>query len=143
MQSGHSDTNTQGIRIRVAAQFLPEQSDPDERQYVFVYRVIIHNDSTSAAKLLSRHWVILDAHNERREVRGPGVVGKQPRLEPGESFEYLSGCPLPTEWGTMEGSFQFQADDGSTFDAAIGRFFLAQTSAPISELGEPVVSNDG
>ena len=86
------------------------------------------------ARLKSRHWIIRDADNQQREVRGPGVVGKQPHLEPGGSFAYVSGCPLETEWGTMEGWFQCERDDGETFSARIGRFFLAPTVAPLPEL---------
>ena len=135
MESGHSDVTTQGIRVRVAAQYLPEQSDPERRQFNYVYRVILTNVGERKAKLLSRHWIIRDAHNERREVRGPGVVGQYPELEPGESFEYMSGCPLPTEWGTMEGTYRMRREDGEEFDIAIGRFFLAPSAAPINAIG--------
>ena len=133
-ESGHSDTITQGIRVRVGAQFVPDQSDPDRRHYVFAYRVVLSNEGERKAKLVSRHWVIRDANNDVREVRGPGVVGKYPDLAPGTSFEYVSGCPLATSWGTMEGSYQMQREDGGTFDVRIGRFFLAPNTAPISKL---------
>jgi ApaG protein len=134
METGHSDAVTHGIRVRVAAQYLADQSDPDRNEYQYVYRVILTNEGTRPAKLLSRHWVIRDAHNETREVRGPGVVGEQPELAPGASFEYMSRCPLRTEWGTMEGSYRFVRPDGTFFDANIGRFFLARTAAPLSAL---------
>jgi len=133
-ETGQSDTVTQGVRVRVGAQFLPEQSSPEDGRFLFAYRVILQNEGTRRAKLLSRHWVIRDAHNEVTEVRGPGVVGEYPDLAPGESFEYVSGCPLPTEWGTMEGSFRMQREDGEQFDAAIGRFFLAPNVAPLASL---------
>ena len=125
MNKGHSDTVTDGIRVRVAAEYLPDQSDPDRSSYVYAYRVILKNEGDAEAKLVSRHWVIKDAFNECREVRGAGVVGKQPVLKPGDTFEYTSGCPLTTEWGTMEGFYNMERADGQTFDAEIGRFFLA------------------
>lgn len=133
-QTGHSDTTTEGMRIRVAAKYLPERSDPDASRWMYAYRVIISNEGAEWAKLLSRHWVIRDADNHVEEVKGPGVVGEYPALEPGDSFEYLSGCPLPTSWGTMEGTYTFQRADESEFDAHIGRFFLAPNVAPLSTL---------
>jgi ApaG protein len=133
-ESGHSDVVTEGIRVRVAAQFVPAQSDPDRRHWVYAYRVVISNEGDAPAKLISRHWLIRDAHNDLQEVRGPGVVGENPELDPGESFEYMSGCPLPTEWGTMEGSYRMRRPSGEEFDAAIGRFFLAPNVAPIEGL---------
>lgn len=131
---GHSDVTTDGIRVRVGAQYLPDRSDPMIGQYTFAYRVVITNEGTCSAQLLSRHWIILDAENDRRDVRGDGVVGEQPSLEPGESFEYVSGCNMPTEWGTMEGSFTMIREDGEVFKAAVGRFFLAPTAAPIAAM---------
>jgi ApaG protein len=130
-QTGHSDTTTEGIRVRVAAQFVPQQSEPERNHFVYAYRVVLTNRGERAAKLLSRHWIIRDANNVRRDVTGDGVIGEQPHLEPGERFEYMSGCPLSTEWGTMEGSYKMARDDGSTFEARIGRFFLAPSAAPI------------
>ena len=138
MEKGHSDTTTQGIRVRVAGQYIPEQSDPDQRRWVYAYRVILTNRGERPATLVSRHWVIRDAENELREVRGAGVVGKQPRLEPGQSFEYTSACPLQTEWGTMEGSYRMRREDGEHFEVRIGRFFLAPNVAPLSELGPAI-----
>lgn len=134
METGHSDTITEGIRVRVAAEFVPDQSDPDRNQYLYRYRVILTNEGQQRAKLQSRHWTIRDANNEAREVRGPGVVGRHPDLGPGEQFEYISSCPLSTSWGTMEGSYRFVREDGTQFDARIGRFFLARTAAPLSAL---------
>lgn len=128
---GHSDVTSDGVRVRVGAQFLADQSDPALSRYVYAYRVRIANVGEQPAKLLGRHWVIVDALGEQREVRGPGVVGKQPDLSPGGSFEYVSGCQLTTEWGTMEGSYRMVRPDGSQFEASIGRFFLAPNVDPL------------
>lgn len=134
MQNGHSDVTTDGIRVRVGAQYLPNQSSPQAGRFAYAYRVKIHNDGDATAQLLTREWLILDADNGRRVVKGDGVVGEQPLLAPGEGFEYVSGCTLPTEWGTMEGSYQFVREDGSSFEAAVGRFFLTPSVAPLSTL---------
>jgi len=130
-ESPISDVITKGIRVVAAAQYISEQSDPDRHHYQYVYRIVISNEGESNARLRARHWVILDADNERREVRGKGVVGETPELRPGDSFQYFSGCPLQTQWGTMEGTYEMEREDGSTFDAAIGRFFLAPTNPPV------------
>ena len=135
MTNGHSDQTTEGIRIQVSAQYLPEQSAPDQRRYAYVYRVRITNEGEEWAKLLSRRWVIRDADGETEVVEGPGVIGETPELEPGDSHEYMSSCPLPTEWGTMEGHYVMQRRDGRTFDAAIGRFFLTRTTELFSSQG--------
>lgn len=132
MKNGHSDITTKGIRVRVGAQFLPNQSDSDLGRFAYAYRVRLENVGDHQAQLLTREWVILDADNGRRVVQGEGVVGEQPILGPGESFEYVSGCTLPTEWGSMEGTYHLVREDGSRFDAAVGRFFLAPTIAPLS-----------
>ena len=129
---GHSDTTEAGIRVRVGAQYVPEDSDPDRSAYVFAYRVVIENVGVEPAQLLDRHWIIVDALGERREVRGPGVVGEQPQLAPGEHFEYTSGAQLTTSWGSMEGSYTFARPDGERFEAPIGRFFLAPNVAPLT-----------
>lgn len=134
METGHSDTTTDGIRIRVAAQIQAVHSDPDRSHFVYAYRVVISNEGTERAKLLRRHWIVRDAHGDIREVKGPGVIGEFPDLAPGESFEYVSGCPLQTEWGTMEGSYRMRRPDGTEFEARIGRFFLAPNVAPIASL---------
>ena len=115
---------TEGIRVEAEASYVEEQSDPDARQYRFAYKITITNDGHEPAQLRARHWIIVDADNNREDVRGPGVVGKQPLLKPGERFEYTSGCPLPTGWGTMEGSYSMTRPDGHAFEARIGRFFL-------------------
>lgn len=134
VQKGHSDTLTQGVRVRVAAQYVPERSNPREGDFVFVYRVVVTNETDAPLRLVSRYWLILDASNEKHEVRGEGVVGQQPLLQPGESFQYMSGCPLGTAWGSMEGSYRMQRLDGSEFDIRIGRFFLAPSVPPISAM---------
>ncbi len=128
-QSPDSDTVTEGIRVRAAARFVAEQSDPERSQYLFAYRIVISNEGSKRAKLLSRHWIIIDADNQREEVKGPGVVGETPDLAPGENFEYESACPLTTSWGTMEGSYRMQREDGATFEARIDRFFLTSKAA--------------
>ena len=134
MGKGHSDVTTEGIRVRVGAQYIPDQSDPDRRQYVYAYRVVITTEGESGVRLISRHWIIRDANNEMREVHGPGVVGEHPDLSPGESFEYMSGCPLSTEWGTMEGSYRMRREDGEEFDVRVGRFFLAPNVEPLATI---------
>ena len=121
-----SDTLTSGIRVQAHPKYLPEHSDPDTGRWVFAYRIRIFNGTTSPITLRSRHWIIIDGEGQRHEVDGPGVVGLQPLIEPGESFEYGSFCPLPTMWGTMEGSYVLEDDDGQEFRAVVGRFFLAQ-----------------
>jgi len=123
-QSPNSSTLSRGVRVEAAAQYLPAESDPERRRHLYVYRIRVLNDTDEAVRLVRRHWVILDAHNNREEVVGEGVVGKKPRLGPGEMFEYKSYCPLRTEWGTMEGEYTFHTDDGGSFEAEIGRFFL-------------------
>jgi ApaG protein len=123
-----SVTVTRGIRIQVKSRYLRSQSDPQSGRFAFAYTVEIRNDGKHSAQLLTRHWVITDADDGVREVRGDGVVGEQPKLEPGQSFEYTSGCILGTPWGTMHGSYQFRREDGESFDAEISPFLLASTA---------------
>ncbi len=118
-----------GIVVRVRPEYLPERSNPVQPMYFFSYEVTISNTGERAARLVSRYWRIRDAYGRIEEVRGPGVIGKQPRLEPGESFQYTSFCPLPTEFGTMEGSYQMVLDDGTSFDATIPGFQLISPQA--------------
>lgn len=120
-----SDTLTRGVRIIVQPRYLAEQSDPGQQRYLFAYHVVIRNEGTVPVQLQSRHWIITNGEGRSEEVRGPGVVGYQPRLEPGQAFEYTSGCPLDTPVGTMHGSFQMIADDDAGFDAEIAPFRLA------------------
>ncbi len=116
---------TPNIAIKVKTTYMPAQSDPANNQFVFSYTITIRNDSAQAAKLLTRHWVITDGDNQVQEVKGEGVVGMQPHLQPGESFEYSSGCVLKTPVGVMQGSYQMIRDDSSLFDAPIAAFTLA------------------
>jgi ApaG protein len=113
------------IKISVQTAYLPGQSVPEQNRYVFAYTVTITNAGSIPAKLLTRHWVITDANSQTREVRGEGVVGEQPHLAPGTSFEYTSGTVLETPVGTMAGSYQMVADDGTRFDAEIPSFTLS------------------
>ncbi len=117
--------NPSDIAVTVAPQYLPEQSDPARQQYVFAYTVRITNNGKQAAQVVSRHWIITDGGQKTHEVRGLGVVGQQPLLGPGESFEYTSGCPLPTPIGTMRGSYHCVGEDGLPFDVPIPEFVLA------------------
>jgi ApaG protein len=111
--------------VTVLPRFLSEQSDPDNDRYLFAYTIRIVNSGQEAAQLISRHWIITDANQHVEEVRGPGVVGEQPRLAPGETFEYTSGCPLPTPFGSMRGSYQCVAEDGTAFEVPIPEFLLS------------------
>ncbi len=113
------------IQVSVRTQFLPDQSDGENGRYVFAYTITIRNSGTLPAQLISRHWIITDGNGRVQEVKGLGVVGNQPLLKPGESFEYTSGCVLDTPVGTMGGSYQMVADDGSPFEAEIPAFVLA------------------
>lgn len=113
------------IQVNVRTAYIPEQSDPGSDRYVFAYTVTIANEGTASAQLISRHWVITDAENQTQEVRGLGVVGEQPFLRPGESFEYTSGTSLGTPVGTMRGSYQMVAEDGQKFEAEIPEFTLS------------------
>lgn len=123
-----SDTTTSGIRIQVKPQFWKERSDPANLQWAFAYTVIISNLGSAPAKLRMRHWVITDGTGHIEEVRGPGVIGKEPRLQPGESFEYTSWAMLKTPLGTMRGEYLFERDDKTGFEALIGEFVLAERS---------------
>ena len=113
------------IEVEVESEFIPGQSSPDEKRYVFAYTITISNRGSVPAKLLTRHWLITDGNAEIQEVRGDGVVGVQPHLKPGQSFKYTSGTIIKTPVGTMQGSYQMVADDGSKFDAVIAPFSLA------------------
>lgn len=119
-----SDTLTRGVRVRVRSRYSPDHSQPPERWF-FVYSVEIVNEGAETVQLLNRHWVITDAEGHVEEVRGPGVVGAQPVLGPGETFEYTSFCPLPSPFGTMRGAYQMITAEGETFDAEIAPFQLS------------------
>lgn len=116
---------TRGIRVSVESSYLAEQSAPRDERYVFAYKVRIINESRATVTLKSRHWVITDAEGKVEEVRGPGVVGAQPTLRPGQGFEYTSGCVLTTPRGTMHGTYQMATEGSEGFDAEIAPFALA------------------
>ena len=115
---------TRHIRVAVKPAFLDDQSDPDERRYLWSYTVTIENKGPETVQLLSRYWHITDAEGHIQEVRGPGVVGAQPVLAPGQKFEYTSGCPLPTASGAMQGRYLMRAATGEDFEAEIPGFVL-------------------
>ena len=119
-----SEATTRNIRVRVQPQYDPERSRPAEGHWFFLYTVTLENLGTETVQLLSRHWVITDGSGRVEEVRGPGVVGEQPLLPPGRGFEYTSGCPLRTDVGKMEGSYQMVTDAGEAFDITIAPFTL-------------------
>jgi ApaG protein len=116
---------TPRIRVSVETSYVPDQSDPGNRRYVFSYTITIRNEGGGAARLLRRHWIITDADGKVQEVRGDGVVGEQPHIGPGEGFRYSSGAVLETPVGTMQGSYQMETDTGERFDAPIAPFRLA------------------
>jgi len=120
------DATTRGVKVEVESQYVPDQSHPERDYYFFSYHVTITNLGEENVQLLNRHWIITNAEGKVEEVKGPGVVGEQPTLEPGESFDYTSFCPLNTPVGTMEGSYQMVKEDGETFDAKIPTFQLSQ-----------------
>ena len=113
------------IRVTVSSRFLADESAPSEERYVFAYTIRIANEGSVGARLLTRHWVIADDNGEVNEVRGDGVIGEQPWMSPGDKFEYTSGAVLKTGLGTMHGSYQMIADDGTHFDASIPAFVLS------------------
>lgn len=115
---------TRGIRVAVTPAYLDDQSDPDEGHYLWSYKVTIENRGPESVQLVSRYWHITDAQGRVQEVKGVGVVGAQPVLEPGQKFEYTSGCPLPTASGFMRGRYQMRASSGEAFEAEIPAFVL-------------------
>lgn len=121
------DSRDVKYRITVSARsfYVEDQSDPDKNHYVFGYTIRITNESAVPVRLVSRHWVITDSNHRVEEVRGLGVIGQQPNLQPGQSFEYTSGCPLATPVGTMRGEYRMMAADGTEFDAPIPAFTLS------------------
>jgi ApaG protein len=114
-----------GIAVSAATQYLADQSDESAARFVFAYTILIRNTGSVAAQLISRHWIITDAQGLVQEVRGLGVVGAQPLLQPGETFEYTSGASIATSVGTMRGSYQMVAEDGTRFEATIPEFTLS------------------
>ncbi len=118
---------TRGIRIKVESEHLSERSEPDADQWFFAYHIHISNEGPDTVRLVSRHWRITDAQGRVQEVRGMGVVGQQPVLRPGESFEYTSGCPLSTPFGAMQGTYRMVTERGEEFDAEIAPFGLHES----------------
>ena len=122
---------TQNVEFQISSTsvFVESESDPEQHRYFFAYKITIKNVGSSTAQLMSRHWVITDALGHIEEVRGPGVVGLQPKITAGQSFEYDSACPLKTSSGTMRGSYQFVDESGETFDVIIPEFYLIAPTA--------------
>jgi ApaG protein len=121
-----SEATTRGVRVHVDAKYSPEHSEPSRQEWFFLYTVRIANEGEETVQLLNRHWIITNASGDVEEVRGPGVVGRQPILPPGESFEYTSGCPLGTPFGSMRGSYEMVNDAGERFEVEIAPFALME-----------------
>jgi ApaG protein len=115
---------TRGVAVRVSVSYLPEQSEPQRGRWFWAYHVRIENEGPMAVQLMTRHWIITDGRGARHSVEGEGVVGEQPLIAPGESYDYVSGCPLATPTGNMLGSYSMIGEDGSAFDVAIPKFAL-------------------
>lgn len=115
---------TAGVTVRVSVSYLPEQSEPARGRWFWAYHVRIENKGAQAVQLLTRHWIITDGRGARHTVEGEGVVGEQPVIQPGGSFDYVSGCPLATPTGSMQGSYHMIGADGTAFDVAIPKFAL-------------------
>jgi ApaG protein len=124
-----SEAVTAGVRVQVEPEYLEHQSDPAAQQWMHIYHVRITNEGTQTVQLLARHWIITNARGEVEHVRGPGVVGNQPILRPGQSFGYTSGCPMDTAVGTMHGSFQMVNEAGEPFEVEVAPFTLAEPYA--------------
>jgi ApaG protein len=121
-----SDAMTHGVSVHVDAELDPERSKPQDNEWFFLYTVTIANLGQRTVQLVSRHWIITDAYGRTEEVRGPGVVGEQPVLGPGEEFQYTSGCPLATSFGSMHGSYRMVTESGESFEAEIAPFTLSE-----------------
>jgi len=124
-----SEALTDGVRVNVRARYSAEHSDPGRSQWFFLYTIRIMNEGDDTVQLTDRHWYIVDGSGRTEEVQGPGVVGHQPVLEPGQAFEYTSGCPLTTPFGSMSGTYRMQRADGTVFEAEIGLFELVQPAS--------------
>jgi ApaG protein len=118
------EATTRGVVVRVSVSYLPEQSEPRRGRWFWAYHIRIENESAVAVQLLTRHWIITDGRGLRHTVEGEGVVGEQPMIAPGASFDYVSGCPLSTPTGSMQGSYHMIDEDGDAFDVTIPRFAL-------------------
>ena len=121
-----SEAVTRGVRVLVNAEYAPDRSQPANHHWFFLYTITITNSGDETVQLMTRHWIITDGNNNIEEVKGPGVVGEQPVLQPGQSFTYTSGCPLRTPFGVMEGTYQMVTADGAQFDAVIAAFTLSE-----------------
>ncbi len=119
----------QKFEVSVETRFVASESDPAQHRYLFAYTITIANHGDEPAQLLNRYWLITNGDGKQQEVRGPGVVGNQPRIAPGEAFRYTSACPLDTEVGVMQGHYEFRADDGKRFDVSIQPFSLQTPNA--------------
>ena len=115
---------THGVTVRVSVSYLPEQSEPRRGRWFWAYHIRLENEGDQAVQLLTRHWIITDGRGARHTVEGEGVVGEQPLIPPGSSYDYVSGCPLTTPTGAMQGSYHMIGEDGLGFEAAIPRFAL-------------------
>lgn len=124
-----SEATTRAVRVLVRSAYVPDRSSPEDGFYFFAYRVRITNTGEVPVKLISRHWIITDGSGRVEEVKGPGVVGEQPLLTEGQSFEYTSACPLSTPVGSMHGTYQMLTAEGEMFDARIAPFTLAEPNA--------------
>ena len=122
-----SEATTRGVHVQVESVFDPERSSPEQSRWFFLYTVTISNQGVDTVRLISRHWIITDGEGHVEEIKGPGVVGEQPILEPGQSFQYTSGCPLPTAFGFMRGTYQMAVPGGESFDAQIADFELSES----------------
>ncbi len=118
------EATTRGVIVRVSVSYLPEQSEPRRGRWFWAYHIRIENEGSVAVQLLTRHWIITDGRGLRHTVEGEGVVGEQPMIAPGASFDYVSGCPLSTPTGSMQGSYHMIDEDGDAFDVTIPRFAL-------------------
>ena len=124
-----SEAVTEGVRVQVQARYSEEHSAPAASRWFFLYTITISNEAEETVQLVNRHWTIVDATGHTEEVHGPGVVGEQPVLRSGEGFEYTSGCPLPTPWGSMTGTYDMVREDGTSFQAEIALFQLLQPAS--------------
>lgn len=121
-----SNCLTKGVRVEVSSVYLDDYSNPSASEYLYTYKVVITNEGEESVQLLNRHWIIIDSNSKKEEVKGPGVIGKQPLLMPGESFEYFSFCKLETNFGTMEGTYEMVDANKNKFNIEIARFFLSE-----------------
>lgn len=121
-----SEAVTRDVRVLVTSRYSPSRSKPSDSEWFFLYTIEIFNESSETIQLISRHWIIADSNEKVEEVRGLGVIGKQPTLAPGESFEYTSGCPLTTPFGSMQGTYQMITTGGERFDVKVAPFTLSE-----------------